>query len=102
MNKLEINCYNIWFEYMKKKLYKKPDALIYLKCSPTKCQSRICKRSRNEESLISFEYLEELDKYHEDWINNYKEVPVLIINNDIDDNYDCVIEKINDFIKKLK
>jgi len=101
MNELEINCYNIWFKMLETKLYKKPDAIIYLKSSPKKCQLRIQERSRNEESGIKLEYLEELNNNHEEWINNCSDIPILTIDNDIDNNFEQMIIDINNFIKTI-
>jgi deoxyadenosine/deoxycytidine kinase len=99
MNELEINCYNIWFDWLETKFYKKPDAIVYLRCSPNKCYSRIHERARTEESTVPLKYLQELHDYHEEWINNCANVPTLIINNDIDNNFDSIINEINEFVK---
>jgi len=101
MNELESNCYNMWFDYLEQKLFKKQDAIIYIKCSPEKCQSRIQKRARSEESGIPLEYLQELHDNHESWINNCTDSPVLIIDNEVDNNFESIINQINDFIKHL-
>jgi deoxyadenosine/deoxycytidine kinase len=98
MNELEINCYNIWFDWLETKFTRKPDAIIYLQCSPEKCYSRIHKRSRDEEAGVPLEYLQELHNYHEEWINNCTDIPTLTINNDIDNNFDSIIDEINNFI----
>jgi deoxyadenosine/deoxycytidine kinase len=100
MNELEINCYNIWFDWLEKNHFKKPDAIIYLQCSPEKCQLRVKERSRSEDVNVPLEYLQELHDYHEEWINN-TDIPTLIINNDVDNNFDMVIKEINSFIDML-
>lgn len=99
MSELEAKCYNIWFEWLEKKFFKKPDIIIYLRCSPEKCNSRIMKRGRSEENSVPLEYLEELHNYHEEWINNCTDIPILIIDNEIDNNFNSIIDKINNFIK---
>jgi deoxyadenosine/deoxycytidine kinase len=99
MNELEKNCYNFWFNWLEEKFRPKPDGIIYLQCSPEKCLERISKRGREEESKIPIDYLKELHKNHEDWFSTWKETPVLIINNEEDDNFDKVLDKINQFIK---
>lgn len=98
MNELEINCYNLWFDWLETKFTKKPDAIIYLKCSPEKCHSRIHQRSRSEEASVPLEYLQELHDYHEEWINNCTDIPTLTINNEVDNNFDSIIDEINKFI----
>ena len=57
---------------------------IYLKTDPDICHERINKRSREGESNISLEYLENCDKYHEDMINNIIKENCLIIDSNID------------------
>jgi deoxyadenosine/deoxycytidine kinase len=98
MNEIEINCYKYWFKWLEDKFHEKRHAIIYLRCSPEKCYEIMCKRARNEENSVPLEYLQELHKYHEDWINNWKQTPVLIIDNDQDDNWDNILNKINSFI----
>jgi deoxyadenosine/deoxycytidine kinase len=101
MNELEINCYNIWFDWLETKFSEKPDAIIYLKCSPEKCQSRMQERSRKEESTVPIKYLKELHDYHEDWINNCKDIPTLIIDNEVDNNFESMIIEITNFVNRL-
>jgi len=96
MNELETNCYNLWFDWLCKNT-KKPDAIIYLQCSPEKCLSRVKERSRSEDVNVPIEYLQELHDYHEEWFKN-TDIPTLIINNDTDHNFDKVISLINNFI----
>lgn len=101
MNQLESKCYNQWFNWLESKFYKKPNGIVYLKCSPEKCFERMYKRGRNEENTIPIEYLKELDDLHEEWIRNWKETPVLIIDNEKDDDWDNILNKINNFIIEL-
>ena len=98
MNELEVSCYHYWFKWLEDKFYEKPHAIIYLRCSPEKCFERMHKRARNEETGVPLEYLNELHNYHEDWINNWKQTPILIIDNDEDNNWDNILNKINSFI----
>lgn len=98
MNELEVSCYNYWFKWLEDKFYEKPHAIIYLRCSPEKCFERMHKRARGEEDGVPLEYLQELHNYHEEWINSWKQTPVLIIDNDEDDNWDNILNKINSFI----
>jgi deoxyadenosine/deoxycytidine kinase len=57
---------------------------IYLKTDPDICYERINKRSREGESNISLEYLQNCDKYHEDMINNIIKENCLVIDSNID------------------
>jgi thymidine kinase len=98
MNTLETNCYHFWFDWLENKFFKKPDGIIYLRTSPEKCFERMHERARNEESSVPLEYLQELHNYHEEWFNNWKETPVLVINNNLDNNWDGMLDQVNNFI----
>ena len=41
-----------WFQWMMKKREVRVDLIVYLRASPTVCQSRIARRSRKEEDGI--------------------------------------------------
>jgi len=101
MNQLETNCYKFWFDWLEQKFYEKPHAIIYLKCSPEKCFARMHQRARNEETGVPLEYLQELHEYHEEWIGNWTQTPVLIIDNDADDDWDNIMNQINQFICQI-
>lgn len=78
---------------------------IYLKTDPDICYKRINKRSREGESNISLEYLENCDKYHEDMINNILKENCLVINSNIDifenkETNDLWLKSIEEFIYK--
>ncbi len=79
MKPVEYQIYNKWFDEFIEEL--KVDGIIYIKTSPNKCDERIHKRSRKGESSIPKDYLEKLNKYHDNWL-----LPVnpLIINGDVD------------------
>lgn len=114
MNELETNCYHFWFDWLETKFFKKPDGIIYLRCSPEKCLERMKIRARNEENGVPLEYLKELHNYHEEWFDAWekkdesfskmhseaiKQVPVLIIDNEKDNDWEQVMEQVNNFIK---
>jgi deoxyadenosine/deoxycytidine kinase len=99
MNKLEAECYNYWFDWLEEKFNPQPDGIIYIKTTPQKCLERIEKRGRSEEATIPLAYLEELDSRHNKWLENWTKTPVLIINNDLDDNWQDVINQVTNFIK---
>ncbi len=56
-----------------------PDLLIYLKANISTLVSHIQNRGREYEGSISLDYLKKLNERYENWINNYKEGPKLII-----------------------
>ena len=97
MNSIESSCYKFWFEWLEEKFKPKPDGIIYIKCSPEKCLERIGNRGRDEENKIPIEYLDKLNLYHDEWFKNWKETPLLIIDNEEDNNYLSILDKINAF-----
>lgn len=94
MNSIESKCYNHWFNWLEKKFKPTPDGIIYIRCTPEKCLERINKRSRDEENTISLDYIKKLHTYHEEWLQNWKETPVLIIDNEKDDDYTNILNKV--------
>ena len=99
MNSIESSCYKFWFEWLEEKFKPKPDGIIYIKCSPEKCLERIKKRARSEEETIPLKYLKQLNQYHDEWLLNEKEIPICVIDNNKDDDWDNVIKQIEEFIK---
>lgn len=86
--------------------------IIYVKTSPEICHARIMKRSRDGESNIPLEYLDDCDKYHNEMIEGnsvlmqnkiYDELLLLNGNEDIYRNEEIVdkwINIIDEFIRK--
>jgi deoxyadenosine/deoxycytidine kinase len=70
---IEYQIYVKWFNYFVKDI--KISKIIYLRVDPVTCLERIASRNRLGEN-IKLEYLQELHKYHESWLNNIN-VPVL-------------------------
>jgi len=98
MNDLETNSYNFWFNWLGDKFFNKPDGIIYLRTDPDKCLNRIHERARHEESTVSLKYLNEIHDYHEKWLCEWKQTPILIIDNNKDNDWNNVIKKVNEFI----
>lgn len=59
-----------------------PDLLIYLKASVPTLVEHITSRGRDYESSMSLDYLKNLNQRYDDWISNYKEGKILVINAD--------------------
>jgi deoxyadenosine/deoxycytidine kinase len=59
---------------------KPPDLLIYLKADIPKLVERIHNRGRAYETLIRLEYLRDLNVLYDNWINQYTESKILMIN----------------------
>lgn len=98
MNDLETNSYKFWFDWLEKKFFKKPDGIIYLRTDPEKCLDRIYERGRYEESTVSLKYLNEIHDYHEEWLCNCTQTPIFIIDNNNNNDWNNVLNKVNQFI----
>jgi deoxyadenosine/deoxycytidine kinase len=99
----EINyqIYLKWFDNFQNKI--KPDGLIYLKTSSKISYDRVLKRNREGES-IQKTYLENCNKYHDEWIEKYN-IRKLIIDgnenlNETQLEYSIIIEKFHNFINE--
>ncbi len=91
--------YEDWFKWLSYEFNSVPKKIIYLRCDPEVAFQRIHKRNRCEESGIAFEYIEKLHKYHDDWLLNEKEIPVLVI--DVSSNFEDDDTKINEIYMKI-
>ena len=67
-----------------------PDLLIYLRANISTLTKQIAKRGRDYETGISIDYLNRLNNKYENWIGDYKDGKLLII--DVD-NLDFVDKK---------
>ena len=77
-----------------------PDLLIYLRASVPTLVEQIQKRGRGYESSIRLDYLSQLNKRYEDWIENYDKGNLLII--DVDDlNFSENEEDLGSVIEKI-
>lgn len=65
-----------------KRMIKAPDLLIYLKASIPTLVEQIQKRGRDYEENIRLDYLKKLNGHYDNWISNYKDGPILIIDCD--------------------
>jgi len=77
-----------------------PDLLIYLRASVPTLVEQIQKRGREYENSIRLDYLSQLNKRYEDWIENYDNGNLLII--DVDDlNFSENEEDLGSVIEKI-
>src|SRR6201990_2827567 len=81
MGKRDFDNYYKFFETLKS-MVQPPDLLIYLKASVPTLVAQIQKRGREYEENIRLDYLKKLNDYYNNWIDNYKEGPLLIIDAD--------------------
>ena len=108
LNEIEHSMYNLWCDFYYKYVRSQENQIhIYLKASPEKCYERIKKRGRIEEESINLEYLQGLNKYHDDWlINNPDSSNVIVIDCEEDFEYDSskhcmMIEQISESLYKF-
>ncbi|MBC3541457.1 deoxynucleoside kinase [Rufibacter sediminis] len=93
------NYFNL-FESMTK-MVKAPDLLVYLKSDLPKLIGQIQKRGRDYEDNISLAYLKNLNEHYDQWIANYKQGKLLVIDaNQIDfvqnpEDLGNIIDRIN-------
>jgi deoxyadenosine/deoxycytidine kinase len=88
MNKLEWQVYQHWFDWLVGAHMEKPAGCIYLRTTPETCLKRLKKRARSEETGVALEYLTALHNKHEDWLLRNTDVPVLVLDCDIDFEHD--------------
>lgn len=62
---LLVDFYDMWVRKFPS-LYS--DVKIFIKCDPEVCLERIKQRGREEESYVTLEYLQSLDKAYKDWL----------------------------------
>jgi deoxyadenosine/deoxycytidine kinase len=83
MSKRDFDNYYSFFETLKS-MVKPPDLLIYLNASVPALVANIQKRGREYEENIRLDYLKRLNEYYNNWISQYSDGPLLIV--DIDRN----------------
>jgi deoxyadenosine/deoxycytidine kinase len=81
MSTRDFDNYKSLFQLMSS-LVKAPDLLIYLRSSIPHLVGNIQKRGREYESSIPLDYLKGLNALYEDWIENYTDGKLLIIDVD--------------------
>ncbi|HDQ16490.1 MAG TPA: deoxynucleoside kinase [Bacteroidetes bacterium] len=100
MNSRDFDNYTSLFELMAS-FIKAPDLLIYLKASVPTLVQQIQQRGREYENSIRLDYLKSLNERYENWIENYDNGKLLIINvddlnfRDKPEDLGVIIEKIN-------
>ncbi len=73
--------YDTYFDLFQSmsRMIQPPDLLIYLRAGIPKLIEQISRRGRQYESSISIKYLEDLNRNYEEWIGDYTEGKLLII-----------------------
>ena len=93
---IEYSIYTHWFDEFKE--FTNLSALIYIQTNPEVCLERTKIRNRKGEELIPLNYLTNCHSYHENWINNCSNQPLLTLNG----NGIIEINVLINFIKQLK
>lgn len=81
MSTRDFNNYFELFQTMSSQI-QPPDLLIYLRASIPTLVAHIQMRGRDYEGSMSLDYLRRLNERYENWISNYEEGRLLIINSD--------------------
>ncbi len=81
MGQRDFENYFRFFETLKSMVHP-PDLVIYLKASVPTLVGQIQKRGRDYEENIRLDYLKKLNDLYNNWIDNYKDGPLLIIDAD--------------------
>ena len=108
ISEIEHQMYNLWCKFYSKYVRENDDIIyIYLKSDPKICLERIKKRNRVEESSITIDYLDKLNKYHDDWLMDSEmgisdNIIILDCNEDFENNKEKQIEMINIIKYKLR
>jgi deoxyadenosine/deoxycytidine kinase len=100
MESVEYQIYLKWFDNFVNDF--PINCTIYVKTDPDMCHTRIAKRSRNGESTISLDYLNDCHKYHESMMQVHadKSHNILELNGnlEISDMKDAWVKTITEFI----
>lgn len=87
-HKMYMLWYDFYWKYVRDRSVNK-SIYIYLKCDTNVCLERIQKRGRTEEKGITIEYLNDLNKYHDAWLNTGAENAIVLdCNEDFENNPD--------------
>ena len=97
MNDIEYKIYLNWMNFLMKKHNTLPKKIVYLRTTPETSHKRLLKRNRNEEKGVSLEYLQKVNKYHEEWLNGMDNVVVL----DGDQEFEENEERFKEMVAKI-
>lgn len=96
---IEHKAYELWCNFYYNYVRKQHNPIhIYLKASSSVCMNRIQKRNRIEEKGIDINYLDLLNKYHDDWLLNSTNTIIIDCNEDFENDK----EKQNEMIQQIE
>jgi deoxyadenosine/deoxycytidine kinase len=96
MSDLELIVYQNWHASAKKMAKIHACGTVYLKANVQTCMKRINKRSREGESVIIEEYIETIERFHENWfLNGSMKYVTVDVNDEFNHTY---IDQVKTFI----
>ena len=98
---IEWEDYISWFDWLTTSFDVNPSGYIYLRANPEVSHERVKIRNRGGEECIPLDYLKTLHQKHDEWLLNEKNVLVLDVNEDFENNstkLDEMILKVKSFI----
>ncbi|XP_059089098.1 deoxynucleoside kinase-like [Tigriopus californicus] len=91
MTEVEFNIMHQWYQMMTKTFWDqlKPDIIVYVKCDVDVLMQRIKKRGRPEEANISRDFVETIQRRHDDWLIHRNSsfvppAPVLVLDGNLE------------------
>lgn len=110
------NCYTSWHDRIMDEARGKnevivPKLIVYMRCTPNKCQERVETRSRGEETKVDAAYFQVLHDAHEVWIDDIsseeyvchsKTRPMVMIVDATPDGQDAINEIVEDIAKTIE
>jgi deoxyadenosine/deoxycytidine kinase len=107
MSPAEWHIYEQWFSFLILNKCQPPRGFIYLRVSPKVAYERIKKRNRDAEKTLSFGYLKQIHKRHEQFLikkngilPHLKRVPVLVLN--CDEDFEQNSTQLDEHIQKIQ
>jgi thymidine kinase/deoxynucleoside kinase len=100
ISEIEHKMYNLWCSFYTNYVRDNNKIIyIYLKCDPKISLERINKRNRTEEKLITIDYLEKLNEYHDKWLLNLEDNIIIL---DCNDDFENNLEKQAEMVTAIK
>ena len=108
LNDLEHAAYSEWWRFLNDYVDAKPDVFLYLRTPAETCHERLKKRGREAEKGVPLDYLEKLEKRHEDWLmtesgkDTHFQIPVHVfdgVQNFVED--DTVKAKVKELLHRI-
>ena len=101
ITEIEMKMYNDWFDWIANHFLRCHYAFIYLSLPTELAYERIKKRARNAESIIEYDYLDLLNKNHDEWLLGNNKLSDRVLTIPATFNYE-VINEIGDVLKLIK